>query len=123
LPKNYAFIVAIIDGIAETRNALDIAFNFDPIPMHFLDIIDPKARLARHFIIVVVVSTPQHEILIIQVQEGADLLCWLCICDDFLYPNVRLCAHRSIQEPQLIEIVEEVVDDLIFVSYHPFTSE
>jgi hypothetical protein len=123
LTKYKDSIIAIIDSISYSRNKFNISFDFDPIPVHFLHIINPKTWLARNFIIVIVISTPKHQIFLIEIDKSASFLGRFGIGDDLFNPNIGFGAHRSIQKPQLVKIIEKMIGHFVLIGYHPLSSE
>lgn len=91
--------------------------------MHFLHIINPKPRLARNFIIIIVISAPKHQILLIEVHKGASFLGRFGIGDDLFDPNIGFSAHRPIQKPQLVKVIEKMIGHFVLISYHPLSPE
>lgn len=104
--KDVTFIITNIDRISNSRSPLYIPLYPDPVPIHILKTIYPKPKLACQLAIVVIFTSPQHQVLLIQVDEASHLLRWPCICNNFLNPNVRLGIHGTIDEFELVEIIE-----------------
>lgn len=107
LPEDVTLITAKVDSMSHAWNILSISFDFDPVPVHILNAIHPKSRLIGVLTIVIVIASPEHQILLVDVDEVCYLFCGFYVSDDLLDPDIRFCAHWTIQEPKLVEIVEE----------------
>lgn len=106
LAKDIAFITAKIDGIAEVWQTIDGSLYFDPIPLNLLYVVNPEPWFTGRPIVEIVLSAPQQQIFFIEVDKSAYFFGRFCVCDNLLDPYIRLCAHRSIQKSELIEIVK-----------------
>ncbi len=88
----------MINRIANIGYCIHASFDPDPIPVHFLNTIKPEARLAHHFFTNVIFTSPKQNILITYVDKVRDSLSWFYIGDDLFHPNIRFCAHWTIQK-------------------------
>lgn len=123
LPEDVTLFIAIIDSMSHTRNILDSSFDFDPVPMHVLNTINPKSRLIGVLSIVIIIASPEHQILLVDVDEVCYLFRRFYVSDDLLDPDIRFCAHWTIQEPQLVKIIKEQIGHAFLLCDHPLSSE
>ena len=123
LSEDVALITAKIDSMSDTWNILSSAFDFDPDPVHILNAVNPKSRLIGVLSIVIIIASPKHHILLVDVDEVCYLFCRFYVSDDLLDPHIRFCAHWTIQKSQLIEVIKQQIGHAFLVCDHPLSSE
>ena len=123
LPENVALFTAIVDSMSQAWNVLHSPFDFDPVPVHVLNAIHPKSRFVGVLSIVIVIASPEHQVLLIDVDEVCYLFGRLHVSDDLLDPNIGFGAHWAVQEPQLVKIVKQQICHAILLRDHPLSSE
>lgn len=109
--------------MSDVWNILSSAFDFDPVPVHILNAVHPKSRLIGALSIVIIIASPEHQILFVDVYEVRYLFRRFYVSDDLLDPHIRFCAHWTIQKPQLIEIIEQQIGRAFLMCDHPLSSE